>query len=76
MVSAPPLISTTGPVRLISAPLPLEITIPVSLIDSIAPVDVFSTMPPLPSGTSLITMLFWPSVCTTMLGEVGNPASA
>src|SRR5262249_55977862 len=35
-----------------------------------------SMMPPAGPGTSLITMQFCPAVCSTMLGETGNPANA
>ena len=54
--------ATVGPTRVIIAPLPLEMMMPVSLIEIIAPVSVFSRMPPVGPGTSESISVVWPWV--------------
>ncbi|MNQ74925.1 hypothetical protein D3C85_896960 [compost metagenome] len=49
---------------------------PTSLMEIIAPVLVLSRMPPVGPGRSEIISVFWPPVCSTMLGDTGRPASA
>ncbi len=49
---------------------------PVSLTMIVAPVVLFSMMPPVGPGRSLITIVFCNVVCSTMLGSPGGPASA
>src|SRR2546426_2880555 len=75
-VSAPLLMSTVGPVNVMAAPLPLEMMIPVSLTEIVAPVGVFSRMPPVGPGKSLIRIVFWPWVWRTKFGTAGGAASA
>ena len=75
IVSAPRLMSTVGPMRLITAPLPLEIVMPMSDTEIIAPVAFFIRMPPVGPGTSLMTMPFMSGVCNVMPGKTGGTIS-
>ena len=67
---------TVGPASTMVAPWPLEIVMPTSLTMIIAPVTLFSRMPPAGPGTSLIAMAFCSPDCSTTLGLAGLPASA
>ena len=58
MTIAATLIATLGPVRVMLAPWPLEMMIPVSLMLIRAPDTVFSKIPPVGPGTSLIINVF------------------
>ena len=62
MVTGDPVIVIAGPFIMIVAPLPLVIVTPTSFIKIIAPVVVFSMMPPVGPGTSLSNSVFCPVV--------------
>src|SRR5258708_23890595 len=49
---------------------------PVSFTMSVAPLALFSMIPPVGPGRSLTTREFCPRVCRTILGEVGRPVMA
>src|SRR5262249_32027950 len=71
-VSAPALMSTAGPSRLITAPLPLEMTMPTSEMEMSAPVLVISWIPPVGPGTSLMTIPLSSVVCSVIPGTPGG----
>src|SRR5262245_11808972 len=76
MVNAPALIATVGPVMTMVAPLPLEMVMPMSLIEIIAPVVVFSNMPPVGPGRSLMRSVFCAVVCNRTHDRGGGAVSA
>src|SRR5262249_54599137 len=73
---APSLMVTAGPIIEIVAPCPLLMVMPVSLTEMKAPVNVFSMIPPVGPGTSLMSNMFCSVVWTTTCCTPGGAASA